>query len=202
MIKIGVTGGIGSGKSTVCRLFADYGVPVYDSDRAARRLMNEDPALRRALVDRFGADTYTASGELDRPLLASRVFGHPEALRDLDALVHPAVMRDFAQWCTEYADADYVLLESAILFEAGLEGHVDRTLAVMAPRELRIERAAARDGSDREAITRRIAAQMEDDERLRRADYTLVNIERDDLERDVADLNRIFLRESRHATDR
>ena len=164
---------------------------VYDSDREARRLMHDDAALREALVARFGAETYRRDGELDRARLAGIVFADPQALADLDALVHPAVMRDFAAWAARQ-QGEYVVLESAILFEAGLEGHVDRTVAVLAPAELRVRRAAARDGSDPEAVRRRIAAQWDDDRICERADYTIVNIFETDLEPAVKELDFIF----------
>ncbi len=190
MIRVGVTGGIGSGKSTVCRLFAERGAAVYDSDREARRLMHDDEALRAALVGRFGPETYR-DGELDRARLASIVFGDGQALADLDALVHPAVMRDFVAWC-DRQQGEYVVLESAILFEAGLEGYVDKTVAVLAPVELRVQRAVRRDKSDPEAIRRRIAAQLDDDTLCARADYTIVNIFETDLEPAVKELDYLF----------
>lgn len=193
MMKVGVTGGIGSGKSTVCRLFAGRGVAVYDSDAAAKRLMASE--LRPAIEARFGAAAYGAAGELDRGYLAGIVFRDPAALADLNAIVHPAVMEDFAAWCARQ-QGDYVVLESAILFESGLEGHVDRTVAVLAPHALRLERTCRRDGCDREAVERRMAAQMDDDALQARADYTLVNIREEELAADVERLDRIFRHEA------
>ena len=176
MMKVGITGGIGSGKSTVCRLFAARGVAVYDSDTEARRLM---------------------TGALDRARLAGMVFSDGAALADLNALVHPAVVADFAAWAERQA-GDYVILESAILFEAGLRGAVDRTVAVLAPLELRIERTCRRDGCDAEAVRRRIAAQADDDTLCAAADFTLVNILEEELEPAVAALDRRFRYEAQH----
>ncbi len=198
MMKVGITGGIGSGKSSVCRLFARRGVAVYDSDSQARRLMHEEPALRQALADRFGAGLYR-DGALDRKGLAEVVFRDPQALAGLNALVHPAVMRDFAAWAGRQA-GDYVILESAILFDAGLERWVDRTVAVLAPVELRIQRTCRRDHCDPEAVRRRIAAQADDDTLRERADFALVNILEEDLEPAVAELDAIFRREA-HETE-
>lgn len=193
MIKVGITGGIGSGKSTVCRLFAERGVAVYDSDAAAKRLMEEDSALRQQLIERFGAQTF--SGEaLNRAYLGAVVFRDSQALADLNALVHPAVMRDFERWAA-HQKGNYVLMESAILFEAGLEGYFDRTIAVLAPRELRIERAMHRDHCDREQIIHRMDAQLDDDTLRDRADYAIVNILEEDLEPTVAELDQRFNRE-------
>lgn len=192
MIRVGITGGIGSGKSTVCRLFAAKGIPVYDSDSEAKRLMAAE--LRGAIEARFGRDIYR-EGELDRGRLAAIVFADSQALADLNAIVHPAVMRDFAAWA-ERQTADYVVLESAILYEAGLENAVDRVVAVLAPVELRVERACRRDGADPEAVRRRIAAQMDDDTLCRRADFTLVNILEADLAPAVDELDRRFRHEA------
>ena len=194
MMKVGITGGIGSGKSTVCRLFAQRGVAVYDSDAAAKRLMTENPELRAGIAARFGAEAY-AGGALNRSYLAARVFSDPEALTDLNALVHPVVMADFAAWAERQAGS-YVILESAILFEAGLEDSVDRTVAVLAPSDLRVERPCRRDGCNPAEVRRRIAAQADDDMLREKADYTLVNILETDLEPSVAELDRIFTHEA------
>ncbi len=190
MMKVGITGGIGSGKSTVCRLFAQRGIAVYDSDSEAKRLMSDDADLRSAVIARFGAETYP-DGVLDRARLAACVFSDARALADLNALVHPVVMRDFEAWA-ERQEGPYVILESAILFEAGLQGSVDRSIAVLAPAELRIQRACRRDGCGEARIRERIAAQMTDDDLCRLADYTMVNILETALEPSVAYLDGLF----------
>lgn len=187
MFKVGITGGIGSGKSTVCRLFAARGVAVYDTDAAAKRLMGEDEALKRAIIDRFGAESYTAEG-LNRPYLAAQIFGDEEAREALNGLVHPAVTADFERWAEEQA-GDYVVLESAILYEAGLDKYLDRVVAVLAPRALRLERAMKRDGATRDKIEQRMDAQMSDDELRERADLSLVNIFEEELEAMVQELD-------------
>lgn len=188
MYKVGITGGIGSGKSTVCAILAEFGVAVYDSDSRAKRLMNEDNALRERLVERFGGEVYCAEG-LNRRYLAERVFGNPEELKALNAIVHPAVMDDFDRWALEQ-EGSYVVLESAILFEASLDRRVDVSVAVMAPEELRIERAMQRDGAQREQIVARMNNQISDQERVERAKYTIVNIDIDNLRSDVEQLHR------------
>ena len=188
MYKVGITGGIGSGKSTVCAILAEFGVAVYDSDSRAKRLMNEDNTLRERLVERFGSEVYCAEG-LNRRYLAERVFGNPEELKALNAIVHPAVMDDFDRWASEQ-EGSYVVLESAILFEASLDRRVDVSVAVMAPEELRIERAMQRDGAQREQIIARMNNQISDQERVERAKYTIVNIDIDNLKSDVEQLHR------------
>ena len=190
MLKIGVTGGIGSGKSTVCRLFAARGIAVYDTDAAAKRLMAEDAALRRAIEARFGEESYQ-EGALNRPWLARQVFGDEAALQALNRLVHPAVIADFERWATEQQSA-YVVVESAILYEAGLDQAVDRVVAVLAPERLRSERAMQRDGATEEQIRSRMAAQLSDEELHRRADVSLVNIFEEDLEAAVQELDSRF----------
>lgn len=188
MYKVGITGGIGSGKSTVCAILAEFGVAVYDSDSRAKRLMNEDNTLRERLVERFGSEVYCAEG-LNRIYLAERVFSNPEELKALNAIVHPAVMDDFDRWALEQ-EGSYVVLESAILFEASLDRRVDVSVAVMAPEELRIERAMQRDGAQREQIVARMNNQISDQERVERAKYTIVNIDIDNLRSDVEQLHR------------
>ncbi|MEG2061282.1 MAG: dephospho-CoA kinase [Alistipes sp.] len=187
-MKVGITGGIGSGKSTVCRLFAQKGIAVYDSDAAAKRLMAG--ALRDALVARFGANTFR-DGQLNRRYLADVVFADQQELAALNALVHPAVLRDFEAW-VEQQQGDYVILESAVLFETGLEGFVDRTIAVLAPTDLRVERTCRRDGCTAEQVRSRIAAQVDDDTLSRKADHTIVNIFEEDLEPAVVKLDRLL----------
>ena len=194
MYKVGITGGIGSGKSTVCELLKGYGVAVYDSDSRAKELMNSDEDIRQQLVATFGEECYNAEG-LNRAFLAGKVFGNGEALQQLNAIVHPAVRADFRQWAETQSSA-YVVLESAILFDAGFESEVDATLAVLAPMPERVKRTMARDGSDKESVMRRIEHQMSDDELHRRATHTIVNLLRDYLESDIEQLHKRFLYEA------
>ncbi len=195
MYNFGLTGGIGSGKSTVCALFREQGVAVYDSDAEAKRLMAESADLRRKLIEAFGEECYNAEG-LDRKYLASKVFGCEEALQRLNSIVHPAVREDFRAWA-ERQRGSYVVLESAILFEAGFENEVDATLAVMAPLEERVRRTMERDGVEREQVMERIKHQMSDDELHARANRTLVNLRREYLESDVEQLHKMYCYEAR-----
>ena len=180
MKKIAICGGIGSGKSTVCQMFAERGVAIYDSDSRAKALMNESEPLRKALMAEFGVECYEG-GVLNRPYLAQRVFASPEQLAKLNAIVHPAVQ-----------SGDYVILESAILYESGFDALVDKVVAVLAPLPLRVERAMQRDGASREQIEARIKAQMSDDELMARADFAIVNFQLEDVEKDVVELNHRF----------
>ncbi|MDE5637420.1 MAG: dephospho-CoA kinase [Alistipes sp.] len=203
MIRVAITGGIGSGKSTVCAMLAERSAAVYDSDSEAKRLMNTSPELRRRIVESFGERAYGSDGRLDRRYMASVVFADASARERLNAIVHPAVMADFDRWCAGHAEDDYTVFESAILFDAGLDGGFDVTVAVVAPLALRLERTCRRDSASPDEVERRIAAQMSDDELVERADYTLVNINRDDLAADVSELDRRFRisKSERDATD-
>lgn len=187
MKKIAICGGIGSGKSTVCQMFAERGVAIYDSDSRAKALMNDSEPLREALMAEFGAECYVGS-ELNRPYLAQRVFASADQLTKLNAIVHPAVKDDFLRWAEEQS-GDYVILESAILYESGFDALVDKVVAVLAPLPLRVERAMQRDGASREQIEARIKAQMSDDELMARADFAIVNFHLEDVEKDVVELN-------------
>ncbi len=195
MYKVGITGGIGSGKSTATRMLEGMGVAVYLSDNRAKELMCNDEALREQIVARFGAEAYV-DGVLNRPYLAERVFSNEAELAALNALVHPAVMADFDAWAEEQ-ESPYVVIESAILFEAGLDSRVDCVVSVLAPTELRIERTMQRDGMSREEVERRIANQISDDERAHRSKYAIVNISLEELEEDVEQLHRRLVYDSK-----
>lgn len=197
MIRVGLTGGIGSGKSTVCRLFEELGVRCYDSDSRAKWLMQNDPNLRAELIEIFGEQVYNDNGELDRARLAAEVFGNSERLAALNGAVHPAVGRDWERWCEERRGegARYTILESAILFDCGFDKKVDQVITVSAPEQTRIERAAMRDNAPTDVIRNRIKAQMSDKERERRAHHTIVNIDITTLREQVEKIHKILCNE-------
>lgn len=188
MYKVGLTGGIGSGKSTVCAMLRERGVAVYSSDERAKELMNSDSTIKERIIARFGAESFE-DGVLNRAYLAQRVFASEEELAALNAIVHPRVMEDFEAWA-ESAEGEYVVLESAILFESGFDSKVDMVIAIMAPEDLRIERAMQRDGVTKEQVVERMRRQLSDEERCSRSKYAIVNIELEELEEDVEQLHR------------
>lgn len=177
MLRIGITGGIGSGKSVVSRLFAALGVPVYDSDTRAKWVMANDLVLRERLQAAFGAETYDAAGQLNRPYLARVAFGDPARLAQLNGLVHPRVGEDFAAWtAAQAAGHAYVLKEAALLFESGAYKGLDKIITVFASPEVRMARVLARDAHRTAAdVARIIGQQLPEDERLTRADYVVYN---------------------------
>lgn len=178
-IRIGITGGIGSGKSGVSNLLRLMGVPVYDCDREARRLMNEDAAIRSGIVALAGSKAYAADGQLDRRYLAAYMFGHDDRVQAVNAIVHPAVRADWLRWAAERQDCDVVAIESAILYEAGLQDDVEAVVLVYTPLEERIRRTMVRDGCAESQVRARMESQLSDEEKLPRADHVIRNAEQD-----------------------
>jgi len=176
MKTIGLTGGIGSGKSTVSRLFETMGIPIYTADTESKKLINISPKIREQLMAKFGAQLYK-NGEVDKAMLASLIFGNEENLRYANSVIHPVVFDDFRQWA-EQQTQPFVVIESAILFDSGFYKSVDVIVNVSAPLEMRIRRTEERDKVSRKSIEARINSQMSEEERNRLSDYTIFNDER------------------------
>lgn len=172
-IKIGITGGIGSGKSIVSRLLTLTGIPVYQTDTEAKRLMLSDTGIREGLTALAGNEVYNEKG-LNKAFLASYIFGHPEHLKQVNAIVHPRVRDDFRLWAGKTRQ-EIVAMESAILLEAGFTNEVDKIVMVYAPSEVRIARAIRRDSATRKEVERRIQSQMDDEKKRGAADFVIVN---------------------------
>ncbi|QDA60010.1 dephospho-CoA kinase [Hymenobacter jejuensis] len=178
MLRVGITGGIGSGKSVVCRLFKLLGVPVYDSDYQAKWLMANDLSLRTELQMAFGSETFDAHGQLNRTYLARMAFTDPAQLAVLNALVHPHVGRDFEQWATvqQQAGHAYVLKEAALLYESGAYRQLDKIITVFAPLAVRQTRVLHRDPHRTpDDVLNIVGKQMSEEEKMQRADYVLYN---------------------------
>ncbi len=173
MKVIGITGGIGSGKSVVARLLRLCGFPVYDSDACAKLLYDEDAVLRQNLMTLFGAELY-ADGKLDRNALAALIFADKAKLQQVNALVHPAVFRDFDMWCKRQ-NAEFVFVESAILLQTDFCNRVDAVLLVDAPENVRVERVCRRNGATEAQVTERMKAQMPSAEMRTKADFVVEN---------------------------
>lgn len=187
MISIAITGGIGSGKSYVSALLQKQGIPIYNADDEAKRLMLGDEGIREGLMDLLGDEVYT-DGNLNKPLLASYLFADAGNAARINTIVHPRVKADFRSWLKAHQESEIAALECAILYESGFEDTVDFVVMVYAPEELRVERAMRRDNATEQQIRARIAAQMNDEEKCRRADYVVFNDGSIPLERQLADL--------------
>ena len=172
MISIAITGGIGSGKSYIARMLEEYDIPIYNTDDEAKRLMVSDEGIRHDLVALLGEEVYV-QGALNKSLLASYLFANAENTARINRIVHPRVKTDFCRWMEQHADKEIVGMECAILFEAGFENAVDAVVMVYAPEALRIERAMKRDHATEAQIRARISAQMNDEEKCKRADYII-----------------------------
>ncbi|WP_373837957.1 dephospho-CoA kinase [Bacteroides heparinolyticus] len=175
-IVLGITGGIGSGKSYIAAILKDWGIPIFDTDIAAKNLINTSDIIRIKLITLLGEEVYLPSGELNRQVLAQYLFASQENAIRVNDIVHPHVYNAFESWRASLA-APIVGMETAILFESGFDKFVDVSLTVIAPLELRIKRVMVRDSISEVEVCRRISVQMSDEERLKKSDYYILNDE-------------------------
>ena len=189
MLKIGITGGIGSGKSVVCELFRLHGIPVFDADIEAKKLNDTSPVIRQKLTQLFGNDLYE-NNRLHRQKLASLIFSNAENLQKVNAIIHPEVATQFAKWTSEQQNAPFVIIETAILFEAGFDKLVDKIITVYASEKMRIERIAKRNNASMAQIKVRMNSQMSEEEKIRRSNIVIINDNRESLVAQVGALNR------------
>lgn len=177
-LRIGITGGIGSGKSLVCKIFGCLRVPTYDADGRARKLMTEDSVLVDQIKKEFGEQSYQADRTLNRDFLGKEVFNNPTKLETLNRLVHPRVAIDGEKWMQENSNVAYTVKEAALLFESGSYKSLDKIIVVTAPERLRVQRVISRDKSrTEEDVLKIIRSQMNEDEKVSRADFLIVNDE-------------------------
>ncbi|MDR0823667.1 MAG: dephospho-CoA kinase [Prevotella sp.] len=174
MIKIGITGGIGSGKSTVSEIFSLCGVPVYIADIESKKLVTASPVIREKLTELFGEELY-AGGTLDKTMLASHIFNDKNKLETVNAIIHPEVAEDFRLWVQNHAQYPIVAHEAAILFESRFDRLTDKVIMVYTPLEIRIERTMLRDNISLEKVMERIQNQMPDEEKAKRSDFVIIN---------------------------
>jgi dephospho-CoA kinase len=192
-LQIGITGGIGSGKSLVCRVFGALGVPVYSADERAKWLLNHDPKLRKTVEALLGNEAYTAEGSYNRQWVAGRVFQNPVLLRELNAVVHPRVGEDTLQWMQTHQNALYVVKEAAIMSKAGSNNSLDKVVVVQAPVDLRVKRVQQRDPHRSETEIRDIInRQVSEEERLKIADFVIQNDEKRLLLPQIWQLHELF----------
>lgn len=191
MLKVGLTGGIGSGKSTVAKIFEVLSIPVYYADDAAKKIMNTNEELKALLIKNFGEQTYQ-NGLLNRSYLASVVFADKEKLELLNSLTHPATIRDADKWI-EKQTSPYIIKEAALLFESGSNKHLDHVIGVFAPQEIRIKRTMIRDNITREEVLLRMSRQMDEESKMKLCDSIITNDEQTLLIPQVLQLHDKFL---------
>ena len=199
VLRVGLTGGIGSGKSTVAQIFEVLGVPVYYADIAAKRLMNEDAELRSAISTIFGKQAY-ANNILDRKYIASIVFSDPVKLELLNSIVHPATKKDGQAWMQQQT-SPYAIHEAALIFEATVSERLDRVIGVSSPMELRIKRAMERDKVNRDEVLKRMDQQLDEDLKMSKCDFLLINDEQQLLVPQVLDLHEKLIALSKQKND-
>ena len=194
VFQVGITGGIGSGKSTVARIFGCLGIPIYDADSHAKKLMTTDGILISAIKAEFGNLSYDGEGRLASAYLAAQVFNNPERLKRLNQLVHPAVFRDYDNWIAarRTENVPYVMKEAALLLDREAKGGLDRIIVVTAPDALRIQRVTARDRRDPEQVNQIMQRQMSQEKMIALADAVIVNDEKSLLIPQVLELHRSF----------
>lgn len=175
MIQIGITGGIGSGKSTVCKVFASLGIPINDADSLAKKIIVEDSELKASIIQQFGTEAYLENGEYNRSYISKIVFNNAEKLSILNNLVHPKVIAYSKKWTEQFAHIPYVIKEAALMFESGSYIANDYNIVVEAPLDIRIQRICSRDNANAEDVLKRIQAQLSDEERREKADLIIYN---------------------------
>ena len=183
-IIIGVTGGIGSGKSYICRIISSLGFPVYNCDAEAKKLMNTNKHIINSLKQLIGENSYDSEGNLNKPIITQFLFANEENAHKINSVVHPVVKEDFRSWASAQ-NADLIFMESAILFESGFIDVVDNVITITAPPETRIERTIRRDNTTREQVIARMNQQMQDEERVRLSDYIICNNTNDNVEQQI-----------------
>lgn len=194
MKKVGITGGIGSGKSTVCKVFKSLGVKIYNADERAKALLNEDLSLKEKIKMSFGSGIFY-NNELDRKALANLVFTNPDALHRLNSIIHPAVFSDFDAWLQLHWQEKYIIKETAILFESGADKLLDVVILVYTPVELRIDRVMRRDAVEREKVLERMDNQMREEEKQELCNFIIYNDEKHSIIQQVLTLHQQFISE-------
>jgi dephospho-CoA kinase len=201
MLRIGISGCIGSGKSTVANIFRQLGIPVYVADDRAKWLMTNHAEIRKGLVALFGEQAYLPTGELNRSHISAEAFRNKELLAQLNALVHPVVIHDFDVWSKSQAHTPYVLKEAALMFESDSYLQLNAVITVTSPEELRIHRTMVRSGLSKQEVMARMQNQMSEDEKKSRSQYIVVNDEINALLPQVLQLHEQFKQQSQNSPE-
>ncbi len=195
MIIVGLTGGIGSGKTTIAKWFESQNIPVYIADKEAKALMNRSKVIKRKLSELFGVSAYE-NGKLNREYLASKIFNDKSLLTKMNAIVHPKVASHFKLWLKKQ-DAPYIIKEAAIIFENNLEYQYDYIITVVADKDLRIERVMKRDGSTRQKVESIIGNQLSDEEKVKKSHFVIHNNDLEDAKKEVQLIHKELLQKSK-----
>ena len=187
MIRIGITGGIGNGKSIICDILRLHDIPVFDADKEAKVLNNSSSIIKEKLIIHFGEDIYI-DNKLNRKLLSELIFKNEDNLKIANSIIHPEVANLFIDWCQNNSNYNIVAIESAILIEAGFKKYIDKLITVFTPEELRIKRVAHRDNTNVENIKARIKNQISEEEKIKNSDYVIVNDNSQSLIKQVSDI--------------
>lgn len=189
---IGITGGIGSGKSLICKIFSTMNIPIYDADSRAKYLINNDLSLKNSIKNLLGENAYLPTGIYNRKWVASQVFNNPDLLKQLNSLVHPCVHKDSHDWVKKYSKSPFLIYEAALMKAAGDNNMFDKVIVVNAPINLRIQRIQVRDKRSEQEIKDIIARQISDEERLKIADYVIENDDKEPVLKQVLELYEIL----------
>jgi len=192
MLKVGITGGIGSGKSMVCEIFKMIGVPVYHADLEARSLMASNAQIIDQLIHIFGKKIYRQN-KLDRERLAALIFNDEEKIQKVNSIVHPIVFEHFFSWVELHKEHKYVIKEAAILFESGADKHLDKIITITAPEALKIKRVMERDNVIESEVRNRMKNQLDEEEKIKRSDYVIINDDKQLLIPQILDIHDTFM---------
>ena len=188
MLKIGITGGIGSGKSIVSEILRLYNIPVFDADTEAKKLNDRSPVIREKLIACFGKEVYDENGKLNRKRFAEIIFKDPDHLRKANSIIHPEVAKAFSLWAEQRNQYPIVAIEAALLFEADFQEYVDKVIAVYSPEALRIVRILSRDNTQESEVRKRMEGQLPEDDKRRRADFIVYNDPSHSLLQQISDI--------------
>lgn len=192
MLKVGITGGIGSGKTIICEIFKHLNIPIYNADIEAKRILVNNSIVRKELIKNFGNNVYLNSSEINKKFLADIIFNDKTALKKINSIVHPAVWQNFLYFIQNKTSYNYVILEAAILIESGFYKNMDYVVTVTAPEDIRVQRVMKRDNVPKENVMQRINNQILEEERIKFSDFTIINDDKQLVLSQVLDLHNKF----------
>ncbi|MBT3207020.1 MAG: dephospho-CoA kinase [Bacteroidetes bacterium] len=191
-LKVGITGGIGSGKSIVCEIFKQLGIVVFQADLAAKQIINNNEQVKLELISKFGIEIYNDLGEINKTEFAKNIFNNQKNLQTVNSIIHPIVKLNFDEVAKKHNNKKYIIKEAAILFESGAYKELDKIITVSAPLEIRIKRVIERDNTERQLVIDRIKNQISEEERIEKSDFVIVNDEKNLLVPQILSIDKIL----------